>query len=137
MCPGVGYVIGPSRGRVAMQSRDSVVRHRYRRLGDDDAHSNDGDPRFRIPPHLDPKTATPKKRQLALAFGLFLVGTVLLTVYALCNTHKITLPRNNELGTSTAILVLGVITFCPGAYVSFVLAAAWAEVDGFDYSMVP
>jgi hypothetical protein len=61
----------------------------------------------------------------------------LLTVYACYATGYLLLPRNEERGTSLAILILGCMTFAPGAYVSLILLFAKLEVAGFDYSMVP
>ena len=53
----------------------SGIRHRYHRLGDDsDAPSTGSDPRFAVPDHLDPRKKPPKKRQVALAFGLLFAG---------------------------------------------------------------
>ena len=113
---------------------------RYHRVGEDDALEYPGegpDPRFVAPDHLAPAKRPPKKRTVALAFGLLLVGAVLLGCYALWATGLMPLPDDEERGTSLALLVLGCITFAPGAYVSAILCAAWAGVPGVDYSMVP
>jgi len=47
------------------------------------------------------------------------------------------LPKNEERGTSLAILVLGCITLAPGLYVSVILVAVWRGVPGFSYDMIP
>ena len=116
----------------------SGIRHRYHRLGDDsDAPSQGSDPRFAVPDHLDPRKKPPKKRQVALAFGLRFAVCALLTTYALYAAGYVVLPRNEERGTSLAILILGCMTFAPGAYVSLIIALARLGVPGVDYSMVP
>ena len=116
----------------------SGVRQRYCRLDhDSDAPGQGSDPRFAVPDHLDPRKKPPKKRQVALAFGLLFAGCALLTAYALYATGFIVIPRNEERGTSLAILILGCMTFAPGAYVSLIIALARLGVPGVDYSMVP
>lgn len=124
---------GPSGS--AMQSG---LRHRYRRLEDDsDAPSQGSDPRFAVPDHLDPRKKPPKKRQVVLAFGLLFVGSALLSTYALYATGHLVIPKNEERGTSLAILILGCMTFAPGAYVSLIITLVKLGVPGVDYSMVP
>lgn len=113
-----------------------TVCHRYRRL-EDKTPSNGDDPRFTVPPHLNPKKRSPKKRQIALAFSLLLLGSILFSTYALYATNQITFPANEERGTSLAVLVIGCMTFLPGAYVSAIIIGAWAGVPGVDYTMVP
>ena len=126
------------RPRTFLRAMQSGIRHRYHRLGDDsDAPSQGSDPRFAVPDHLDPRKKPPKKRQVALAFGLLVAGCALLTAYALYATGFIVIPKNEERGTSLAILVLGCVTFAPGAYVSLIIALARLGVPGVDYSMVP
>ena len=116
----------------------SGLRNRYRRLEDDsDAPSQGSDPRFAVPDHLDPRKKPPKKRQVVLAFGLLFVGSALLMTYALYATGHLVIPKNEERGTSLAILILGCMTFAPGAYVSLIITLARAGVPGVDYSMVP
>jgi hypothetical protein len=126
------------RPRTSLRAMQSGIRHRYHRLGDDsDAPSQGSDPRFAVPDHLDPRKKPPKKRQVALAFGLLFAGCALLTTYALYAAGYVVLPRNEERGTSLAILILGCMTFAPGAYVSLIIALARLGVPGVDYSMVP
>lgn len=126
------------RPRTFLRAMQSGLRHRYRRLEDDsDAPSQGSDPRFAVPDHLDPRKKPPKKRQVVLAFGLLVVGSALLMAYALYATGHLVIPKNEERGTSLAILILGCMTFAPGAYVSLIITLARLGVPGVDYSMVP
>lgn len=112
---------------------------RYQRFSSDDFEyaGDHPDPRFVVPEHLDPTKRRPKKRTIALALGLLFAGSVLLGCYALWFTGYLPLPNDEEQGTSTALLVLGCITFAPGLYVSAILAGAALGVPGVDYSMIP
>lgn len=47
------------------------------------------------------------------------------------------MPKNEERGTSMAILVLGCLTLAPGLYASTILVAVWCGVTGFSYDMIP
>uniref|UniRef100_A0A7S0T1T8 Transmembrane protein 230 n=1 Tax=Mantoniella antarctica TaxID=81844 RepID=A0A7S0T1T8_9CHLO len=109
---------------------------RYQRVDDAD-HPADHDPRFDVPEYMNPKLRKPSKKTVALAFGLLMVGSILLTCYALYATGHMPLPKNEERGTSLAILVLGCITLAPGLYVSVILVAVWRGVPGFSYDMIP
>ena len=74
---------------------------------------------------------------MLLGFGLMITGSVLLACYGLYATGRLDLPRNEERGTSLAMLVLGCITFAPGIYVSTILVCTWRGVPGFSYDMIP
>ena len=121
-------------GQLAM-----APQRRYQRFSSDDFEyaGDHPDPRFVVPEHLDPTKRRPKKRTVALALGLLFAGSVLLGCYALWFTGYLPLPNDEEQGTSTALLVLGCITFAPGLYVSAILAGAALGVPGVDYSMIP
>ena len=94
-------------------------------------------PPLRRPGAPGPDEAPTKKRTIALALGLLFAGSVLLGCYALWFTGYLPLPNDEEQGTSTALLVLGCITFAPGLYVSAILAGAALGVPGVNYSMIP
>ena len=116
----------------------SAVRRRYQPAADADAdHRGDYDPRFTIPEHLDPKKKKPSIKTVALAFALLISGTVLLFCYLLWYFGRLDLPDNETRGTSKAILILGCITFAPGALATMILVATYFRVDGFSYDMIP
>ena len=111
-------------------------RTRYARLDAADGPSGD-DPRFAMPAHLDSRLRKPGRKTLALGVGLCFVGFVLLGCYLLWYFGIMPIPRDEERGTSLALLVLGCITLAPGLYVTTILAAVWRGVPGFSYDMIP
>lgn len=111
---------------------------RYTRITKDDGdYPTDHDPRFDVPTSLGSKQRKPTVKTVALAFGLLVLGAVLLTCYAFYATGIMPLPNNAERGTSLAMLILGCITFAPGLYASGILVAVWRGVPGFSYDMIP
>ena len=111
-------------------------RTRYARLNAADGPSGD-DPRFAMPAHLDSRLGKPGRKTLALGVGLCFVGFILLGCYLLWYFGIMPIPRDEERGTSLALLVLGCITLAPGLYVTTILAAVWRGVPGFSYDMIP
>ena len=82
-------------------------------------------------------TRKPGRKTLALGVGLCFVGFILLGCYLLWYFGIMPIPRDEERGTSLALLILGCITLAPGMYVTTILAAVWRGVPGFSYDMIP
>lgn len=92
---------------------------------------------YRLDPYTDtdfqfgrPVVTRPWKK-VALAIGLLVAGTVLLSVgLGLYLTgHK----ASSEL----AMVILGSLCFIPGSYHTYIAWKAWYRVDGYDLNQIP
>lgn len=76
-------------------------------------------------------------KQKLLGPMLLLIGTISLTVFTLLELNVIDLhEKDQERGTKTATLVIGVLSFLPGAYATTVLVQVRRGAEGWSYEML-
>ena len=76
-------------------------------------------------------------KQKLLGPMLLLIGTISLTVFTLLELNVIDLhEKDQERGTKTATLVIGVLSFLPGAYATTVLVQVSRGAEGWSYEML-
>lgn len=69
--------------------------------------------------------------------GLFVVGAVMLSVYAAFAVGAVELRGNAERGTSTALVVVGSMCAAAGGWSCWVMVQVWRGEPGWSYSMIP
>jgi hypothetical protein len=76
-------------------------------------------------------------KQKLLGPMLLLIGTISLTVFTLLELNVIDLhEKDQERGTKTATLVIGALSFLPGAYATTVLVQVRRGAEGWSYEML-
>jgi len=83
----------------------------------------------------------PPYRAVFLAMSLLLVGTTLLTIGSMVVTGHIDAKRwwgpEAAQGQGVGLVALGVVTFLPGSYVTFIAWMAYRGAPGYSFSMIP
>ena len=79
----------------------------------------------------------PSFRQKYLGPSLLFIGSMSLFTYMLFKFGLIDIPNEQDRGTSIALLVIGFISFLPGAYATVILIQVSRGVTGWNYSMLP
>ena len=69
--------------------------------------------------------------------GLFVVGAVMLSVYAAFAVGAVELRGDAERGTSTALVVVGSMCAAAGGWSCWVMVQVWRGEPGWSYSMIP
>jgi len=127
--------------KVQMRSRHRIVSKddpKYEKMPTDPLSFRSFSSQMRGGSHRDgdDENALSLKQKL-LGPMLLLIGTISLTVFTLLELNVIDLhEKDQERGTKTATLVIGVLSFLPGAYATTVLVQVRRGAEGWSYEML-
>jgi hypothetical protein len=127
--------------KVQMRSRHRIVSKddpKYEKMPTDPLSFRSFSSQMRGGSHRDGDDANALSlKQKLLGPMLLLIGTISLTVFTLLELNVIDLhEKDQERGTKTATLVIGVLSFLPGAYATTVLVQVRRGAEGWSYEML-